>query len=1012
MSCPRCRQPTAPSAKFCSNCGTKLEVRCPACGHANAPGGRFCSECGQPLPSDAAGGGGAVVQPPQHIATHIITSRAALEGERKHVTILLADLKGSMQLLADRDPEDARKLLDPVLQTMIDAVHHYEGTVNQVMGDGIMALFGAPVAHEDHALRACYAALRMQEEVERYGDEVRRTHGMPIQIRVGINSGDVVVRSIGSDLHMDYTAVGQTTHLAGRMEQMAKPGSILLTSATVGLVEGYVDVHSLGRLPIKGLAEPVEVFELRGVGAARTRLQVSARRGVTRFIGRDVELEQLRAALERAGRGRGQVMALIGEPGIGKSRLVWELVSSHRTQGWLVLQASAVAYGRSTPLLPVVQLVKAYLGVEDGEEPRRVREKLMGKLLTLDENFKPMLPAFHALLDLPVDDPPWTPAGDQRRQRTIDAVRALLQRESQVQPVLLVVEDLHWIDPDTQAFLESLVDGLPSQRMMLIVNYRPEYTHGWGSKTYYGQIRLDPLPAESAEDLLETLVGPGAATGPLATLLIEQTQGNPLFLEESVRSLVESGVLTGESRAYQLTRPVQSLRVPGSVQAILAARIDRLAIEDKSLLQAAAVIGPDVPLGLLRVIADLPENELSSRLAQLRGAEFLYEARLFPEIEYTFKHALTQEVAYESLLHERRRQLHARLVDAIEAVYPSRLAEQRARIVQHAFRGEVWGKALAHLRVLSDVASPDDIGQVMGSPESPGQLWWSGEHERALRAATRDLAVAVSFSDFGGRIVASCRLGQAHHALGHYATAADLLRQVAASLHGPMVHERFRMAAFPSVWARSWLVLCEAECGRFDAAETVAREAIEIAETGQHVYSGIQASYGLGLAYLIQGRSDAAIAELERALVTARLENILFMVPFLGGPLGAAYALAGRVDDAIPLLEQTIEQALSTGLLASHALRLVWLGEALLLAGRRDAAFETARRALAAAEEHHERGHEAYARLLLADVLAAAPQRDVPLVDATYREALAIADELAMAPLAARCRRGLERLHA
>ncbi|MGH7312993.1 MAG: ATP-binding protein, partial [Candidatus Rokuibacteriota bacterium] len=560
--------------------------------------------------------------------------------------MLLADLKGSMELLADRDPEEARQILDPILERMIEAVHHYEGTVNQVMGDGIMALFGAPLAHEDHAVRACYAALRMQERVGRYGDEVQRTHGVSVQIRVGLNSGDVVVRSIGSDLHMDYTAVGQTTHLAARMEQMAKPGSSLLTPATLRLVEGYVRVRPLGLVPIRGLGEPVEVFELQGAATGRTRLQVSAGRGLTRFIGRDTELGQLRGALERARGGHGQVVALVGEPGVGKSRLVWELIHSHRIQDWLVLQASSVSYGTATTFLPAIDLMRTYFGVDDGDDARRRRERLTGKLLTLDEALRPALPALQSLLDLPVEDASWAGVGaDQRRARILDAVKRLLLRESQVQPLLLVFEDLHWIDPDTQALLENLVESLPSHPVVLLVNYRPEYQHGWGSKTYYGQIRLDPLPPETAETLLEVLLGTDAGLAPLTSLLTERAQGNPFFLEESVRALAETGALVGERGAYRLGKPVQVLQVPATVQAILAARIDRLTPEDKSLLQSASVVGTGVPLPVLQAVADLPENELARGVGRLQSAEFVYETRLFPEVEYTFKHALTHEVA-------------------------------------------------------------------------------------------------------------------------------------------------------------------------------------------------------------------------------------------------------------------------------------------------------------------------------------------------------------------------------
>ena len=1011
MSCPRCGHPNPPAAKFCSNCGASLELRCPACGHVNAPGGRFCNECGEAL-RPAAVRGAPQAYTPQHLAARILTSRGALEGERKHVTVLLADLKGSMELLADRDPEEARQLLDPVLERMMEAVHHYEGTVNQVMGDGIMALFGAPLAHEDHAARACYAALRMQERVGQYADEIQRTYGVPVQIRVGLNSGDVVVRSIGSDLHMDYTAVGQTTHLAARMEQMAKPGSSLLTPATLRLVEGYVRVRSLGLVPVRGLAESVEVFELLGAAPSRTRLQVSAVRGLTRFIGREAELEQLRAALERALAGHGQVVAVVGEPGVGKSRLVLELIHSHRMDGWLVLESSAVSYGKAAPFLPIIELMKSYLGVEDRDDARRVREKLTGKLLTLDEALRPALPALQAILDLPVDAG-WKSLGaDQQRQRVLDAVRRVLLRESQAQPLLLVLEDLHWIDADTQALLENLVESLPSHRLLLLVNYRPEYRHGWGGKTYYGQVRLDPLAPASAEALVEVLLGADLELAPLRSLLITRAQGNPFFLEESVRALAETGVLAGERGAYRLAKAVQVVQLPETVQAILAARIDRLPPDDKSLLQSASVIGKDVPQALLHAIAGLPEHDLPQALGRLQSAEFIYETRLFPEVEYTFKHTLTHEVAYASLLHERRRALHAQVVDAIERLFPNALAEHRDRLVHHAFRGEVWSKAIAHLRDLVEVASPAEIDDVMGSSqESAGQLWWRGEYDQAIRASERDLAIAASFGNFSMRVMGSCRLAQANHSLGNYGRAADIFRQVVATLGGALVHERFEMAAFPSVWARSWLAWTLAELGDFDEAAAVGEEAVEIAVSGDHAYSRSQAFFGLGILHLIRGCPDRAIPALEQGLVLARLENIPFFVPFITAPLGAAYALAGRIDGSVTMLEQAVERAVSMRLVANQALWLGWLGQAHLLAGRRDTAWEHARRALHLAEDRQERGQQAYVRCLLADIEAEAEKPDVLAVEAAYRRALDLAEMLQMRPLAAQCFLGLGQLH-
>jgi class 3 adenylate cyclase/tetratricopeptide (TPR) repeat protein len=634
---------------------------------------------------------------PPHLTDKILASRPTLEGERKQVTVLFADLKDSTELIRGLDPEAAQQLLDPALQRMMDAVHRFEGTVNQVLGDGIMALFGAPIAHEDHALRACYAALAMQTIMRTYTEAVRRSRGLELRMRVGLNAGEVVVRAIGNDLHMDYSAVGETTVLAARMEQTATPGTIRLPASTLRLVEGLVQVTALGPVPVKGLEEPVEVFELVGASYLRRRLQAAAARGLTPFVGRQPELEALHQALAQAATGHGQVVALVGEAGVGKSRLAYEFVHAHPTQGWLVLESASVSYGKATPYFPVIDLLKRYCHLEDQDDPRTVRAKVTGQVLTLDAALQDTLPALLSLLEVLPDDSPFRQLDPpQRRQHTLQALKRVLLRESQVQPLLLVFEDLHWIDAETQALLDSLVESLPTARLLLLVNYRPEYQHGWGSKTYYTQLRLDPLPPASADEFLHALLGDDPSLAALKPLLIARTAGNPFFLEESVRTLVETGVLVGEPGAYRLAQALPTIQVPATVQAVLAARIDRLPPEEKHLLQTAAVIGTDVPFALLRAIADLPEAALHRGLTHLQAAEFLYETRLFPEPEYTFKHALTHEVAYGSLLLERRRGLHAHLVEALEALAPDRLAEQVDRLAHHALRGEVWAKAVPY----------------------------------------------------------------------------------------------------------------------------------------------------------------------------------------------------------------------------------------------------------------------------------------------------------------------------
>src|SRR5712692_2107529 len=920
MKCPRCQAENPSGTRFCGQCAAPLAAVCPSCGATNPPANKFCGQCAAPLDKPAQPRFAAPESyTPKHLAEKILTSKSALEGERKQVTVLFADLKGSMELLADRDPEEARKILDPVLTLMMDAVHHYEGTVNQVMGDGIMALFGAPLAHEDHAVRACYAALRMQDVVRRYSDELRRAQGVEVQIRVGVNSGEVVVRSIGSDLRMDYSAVGQTTHLASRMEQLAAPGSIRLTAETLHLAEGFVQVTPLGPVPIKGLAEPVEVFELVGAGAARTRLEVAARRGLTRFVGRNAELEQLRDALDRASLGHGQVVAVVGEPGVGKSRLFWELTHSHRVHGWLIVQSASVSYGKATAYLPVIELLRGYFEIESRDDPRKIREKVTGKVLTLTPALGAAVPAFLALLDVPVDEASWHALDPlQRRQQTLDAVKRLLLRESEVQPLVVVFEDLHWIDGETQTLLDSLVESLPAARVVLLVNYRPEYRHAWGGKTYYRQLRIDPLPPESADELLDALLGTEVALGPLKRLLVERTEANPLFLEESVRSLVEMAALVGERGAYRLTRPVEHLTIPATVQAILAARIDRLGPEAKRLLQAAAVIGKDVPVPLLLAIADAPEHEVRAELTHLQTAEFLYETRLFPDLEYTFKHALTHEVAYQGLLHDRQRALHARITEAIERLAPERVAEQAERLAHHALRGELWEKAVVYLRqaglrAMARAANREAIAhleQALGAVRRLPETRETTELTIDIHIDLRNALVPLDWA----------RMGEPLH-------EAEVLARALGDQH-----RLARIATF-------MVDQCQTT-GDYNEAVRFGQEALSIARTLGDRSTEVVATYFLGRTHATRGEFSDAATLLERNVVALKGDlryerfGTAFVQSAISGPfLADVLSQLGRFDEAIGHAEAAVRIAEA----ADHPLTLfsglIYLGLAHLRRG-------------------------------------------------------------------------------
>src|SRR5262245_620809 len=870
MQCPRCQHANEAGAKFCEECAAPLAGACAKCGRQLSPTAKFCPECAHPTglstaPPPAQRFGSPESYTPKHLAERILTSKSSVEGERKLVTVLFADLKGSMELLADRDPEEARTLIDPVLERMMEAVHRYEGTVNQVMGDGIMALFGAPLALEDHAVRACYAALRMQASLATLQVQLLRSHGVSIQIRVGLNSGEVVVRSIGSDLRMDYTAVGQTTHLAARMEQIARPGAILVTADTLKLAEGYVDVTPLGLVPVKGVTDPVEVFEVTGAGPVRRRLQAMATRALSRFVGRDAEIEHLRRALQQAGDGRGQLVAVVGEPGVGKSRLFFEFARSYRTRTWLVLESGSVSYGKATPYLPVIDLLKAYFKIEDRDDQRQVREKITGKLLTLDRALEPSVPALLALFDVPVDEPEWHASDPrQRRQRTPDGVKRLLLAESRVQPLLLVFEDLHWIDGETQAFLDTLLESLPTARILVLVNYRPEYQHAWGGKTYYTQLRIDPLPAESAGEFLQALLGSDSELDPLRQLLIERTEGNPFFLEESVRALVETKALVGERGAYRLARAVQTLQIPATAQAILAARVDRLAPEHKRLLQAASVIGKDVPFSLLHAVADEGDDALRGGLAELQATEFLYETRLFPDVEYTFKHALTHEVTYGTLLQDRRRVLHARIVAAIERLHGDRLGEQMELLAHHAVRGEVWQKAVVYSReagtkAFRRLANADAVSYFTRGLEIVETLPEGAERDRHELALLMGLGWAIQVLKGLG----------APEAERVFSRARELSERVGET-----------GAAFQALWG---LWMASAGQGRMAPARRTGGELLTLAERTNDRVLLLQAHHAMWVTSFWLGELSAAEHHLERGITLYDREQHRSLAFLYGG---------------------------------------------------------------------------------------------------------------------------------
>ncbi len=679
MRCPSCERENQADARFCSGCGVPLCVVCAQCGRANDDDARFCNGCGAKLAANQVRSSAPRDYTPHHLAESILTQRAALEGERKLVTVLFADVKGSMEIAGQVDPEAWHQILDGFFAILTEGVHRFEGTVNQYTGDGIMAIFGAPISHEDHAQRACWAAVQMKGRLREFSRDVLRRYGISFSTRTGLHSGEVVVGKIGDDLRMDYTAQGHTVGLAARMESLAAPNAVYLTGRTAALVEGYFDLESLGDFEIKGVEDPVAVHELLGVGEARTRFDLSLARGLSKFVGREADVATLEAAFDTARVGTGQVVGVVGEAGVGKSRLCFEFAESCRLKGYRVYRGSAVSHGGNLPAHPMMQVFHDYFGMSPEDEPRVTREKLTGRIVLLAPELLESLPLafeFFGVADPERPLPPMDPGVQQRR--TAELLSRLVQSE---ETTISLVEDLHWFDAASESLLADWVDAIAGASSLLILNFRPGYQAAWMQRSNYHQIGLAALDRASILELLGDLLGDHPSLGNLPALIAGRTAGSPFFTEEVVRELVERGALTGARGAYSAASRVDSIDVPQTVQPLLAARIDRLGESEKQVLQAASVVGAEFDEELLAATLGRSPAALRDPLARLKESEFVYESALFPRIEYSFRHPLTREVAYDSQLTEARRSLHRAVADALESMRrdtePALLAHHR-----------------------------------------------------------------------------------------------------------------------------------------------------------------------------------------------------------------------------------------------------------------------------------------------------------------------------------------------
>lgn len=716
MKCPKCQQETPIQAKFCSECGTKLPLACPQCGTEIEATAKYCSECGArliPKPKPTTEGeipkGSAAPTPrsytPPHLTEKILHDRATLIGERRTVTVLFSDAVGFTPLSERLNEEEVYHLMQECLRRMMDAVHLYEGTITQFRGDGVMALFGAPIAHEDSARRAVAAGLEMQRSLGEYAVEVEQRHPIKCRFRVGLNTGPVVMGSINDNLDIDFTALGDTVNLAARMEQVGEPGAVFLSENSYQAVKHYFECEPLGALEVKGKAERVVAYKALKEKTIHTRLQVSAERGFTPFVGRDQELTGLGAFFERAKNHQGQVVLISGEAGIGKSRLMLEFRHSIQHEDVIWIEGYCISYGEHIPYRPIIDILKHAFGVEEDDDEAKITQCVDEATSGWDEATRSTVPYLKYLLNVDPGETTLTTMNPQERQAGIfDGVRALLLQESRRQPLVVTVEDLHWIDEQSEEVLATLVDVIASAPVLLILSCRPDYTHSLGERTYFNRLTLGNLPPEESAAMIEGVLQVANLPQELRELINNKAEGNPFYIEEVTQSLTESGVLERIDGTYSLNRPMNEIRVPDTIQEVILSRIDRLEQQEREALQLASVIGREFTATLLDRISDL-EARLEKVLEDLQAVELIYQKAYSPELSYIFKHALTHDVAYSTLLRESQKSLHRLIGATIEELYADRLTEHFEVLAYHYSEGEEWRKALDYLVKAGDKAA-------------------------------------------------------------------------------------------------------------------------------------------------------------------------------------------------------------------------------------------------------------------------------------------------------------------
>lgn len=704
MKCPKCQFNNRESGKFCKKCGSKLQLKCPSCGYIYESGSLFCDECGYRLEKPQISLPTDFSQPesytPKFLAEKILTNRSTIEGERKVVTVLFADVANYTAIAEKLDPEEVHQMLDGCFKILMDRIHRYEGTINQFTGDGIMALFGAPIAHENHAQRACYSALSIQKAIEDYGKRMRADHGLEFKMRIGVNSGLVIVGSIGDDLRMDYTAVGDTTNLAKRMESIAKQGNVLVAENTYRLIKSYFEFEVLGPVTVKGKKSKQNVYLLIDSTNVQTRFEAAVSSGLVRFVGRKNSMGTLKNTWNRAAEGFGQVLGIVGEPGVGKSRLLLQFSNSLLDKDHHYLQGRCLPHGNSIAYLPFLGILKSYFMIKEDQGESGINKNIKEKIIALDQGFSAtILSAVQQLLSLEIENEAWHDIEPkQKRQHIFETLKSLLIRLSEEKPTIIVVDDLQWMDRTSEEFLSYFIDSISQSSILLVLLFRPEYTHPWGNKSHYSKLGLGQLTKESSVKLISAILGNGAVADELEQLTLKQSDGNPLFIEEFIYSLLENNFIERKKNKIFLSPGFDSIKIPDTIHGIVAGRMDKLNVHLKRILQVASVIGREFGYRILQTVTGTGE-ELKSLLDNLQNLEFIYEKDLFPELRYTFKHALIQEVAHDSLLLTKRIEIHAQIGFTIEFLYADKLDEFNEILAYHYWRGKDFPKAYQYLKL-------------------------------------------------------------------------------------------------------------------------------------------------------------------------------------------------------------------------------------------------------------------------------------------------------------------------